>query len=149
MQKITPFLWLNGDIEEAVAHYTSIFPRTKVLSTSRGPTGSWMTATIEIEGQQLILFGGDATYKLSPAASLYVHCETQAEVDRLWARLTEGGSESRCGWLVDRFGLSWQIIPSILPELLGHRDREKARRALNAMMKMNKLDIAALERAAA
>jgi len=149
MQKITPFLWLNGDIEKAVAHYTSIFPNTKVLSTSRGPTGAWMTATIEIEGQQLILFGGDATYKLTPAASLYVHCEMQAEVDRLWARLTEGGSESRCGWLVDRFGLSWQIIPSILPELLGHRDREKAQRALKAMMTMGKLDIAALERAAA
>ena len=149
MQKITPFLWLNGQIREAVAHYTSIFPNTKVLSTSSGPEGSWMTATIEIEGQQLILFGGDATYKLSPAASLYVHCETQAEVDRLWARLTDGGSESRCGWLVDRFGLSWQIIPSILPELLGHPDREKAQRALNAMMQMGKLDIAGLERAAA
>jgi predicted 3-demethylubiquinone-9 3-methyltransferase (glyoxalase superfamily) len=149
MQKITPFLWLNGQVKEAVAHYTSIFPNTKVLGTSSGPQGSWMTATIEIEGQRLILFGGDATYKLSPAASLYVNCETQAEVDRLWARLTDGGSESRCGWLVDRFGLSWQIIPSILPELLGHPDRKKAQRALNAMMQMGKLDIAALERAAA
>lgn len=149
MQKITPFLWLNGQVQEAVAHYTSIFPNTRVLSTSGGPGGTWMTATIEIEGQQLILFGGDATFKLTPAASLYVNCQTQAEVDRLWARLTEGGSESRCGWLVDRFGLSWQIIPSILPELLGHRDREKAQRALEVMMTMGKLDIAALERAAA
>jgi predicted 3-demethylubiquinone-9 3-methyltransferase (glyoxalase superfamily) len=149
MQKITPFLWFNGQIQEAVAHYTSIFPDTKVLSTSPGPAGSLMGATIEIEGQQLILFNGGPTYTLSPAASLYVNCETQAEVDRLWARLTEGGSESSCGWLVDRFGVSWQIIPSILPKLLQHPDREKSQRALNAMLAMRKLDIAALERAAA
>jgi predicted 3-demethylubiquinone-9 3-methyltransferase (glyoxalase superfamily) len=108
-----------------------------------------MSATLEIEGQPLILFNGGPTYTLSPAASLYVHCETQAEVDRLWTQLTDGGSESRCGWLVDRFGLSWQIIPSILPQLLQHPDRQKAQRAMNAMLKMTKIDIAALERAAA
>ena len=149
MQKITPFLWFDGQIQDAVAHYTSVFPNSKVSGTSPGPGGSLMSATLEIEGQQLILFGGGSTYKLSPAASLYVHCETQAEVDRLWARLTDGGSESRCGWLVDRFGLSWQIIPSILPQLLQHPDRQKAQRAMNAMMGMTKIDIAALERAAA
>jgi predicted 3-demethylubiquinone-9 3-methyltransferase (glyoxalase superfamily) len=149
MRKITPFLWYDGQIQDVVAHYSSVFPNTKVLTTSPGPGGSLMSATIEIEGQQLILFGGGPTYKLSPAASLYVHCETQAEVDRLWALLTDGGSESRCGWLVDRFGLSWQIIPSILPQLLQHPDRQKAQRALNAMLGMSKIDIAALERAAA
>jgi predicted 3-demethylubiquinone-9 3-methyltransferase (glyoxalase superfamily) len=108
-----------------------------------------MSATLEIEGQQLIIFNGGSAYTLSPAASLYVNCETQEEVDRLWAKLSEGGSESRCGWLEDRFGLSWQIIPSILPKLLQDPDREKAGKAMNAMLAMAKIDIAALERAAA
>ena len=143
MQKITPFLWYNGHVEEAVALYTSIFPNSRVLNASP------MSATVEIEGQQLILFNGGPHYELSPAASLYVNCETQAEVDRLWARLVDGGAESRCGWLVDRFGLSWQIIPSILPKLLQDPDRAKAKRAIDAMLTMGKIDIAALERAAA
>ncbi len=141
MQKITPFLWYNGQVEDAVALYTSVFPTSKVLSSSP------MTATVEIEGQQLIIFNGGPRYALSPAASLYVNCETQAEVDRLWTQLSEGGSESRCGWLVDRFGLSWQIIPSILPKLLQDPDRAKAKRAMDAMLTMGKIDIAALERA--
>jgi predicted 3-demethylubiquinone-9 3-methyltransferase (glyoxalase superfamily) len=149
MQKITPFLWYNGQVQEAATFYTSVFPNAKVLSTSPGPGGSLMSATLEIEGQQLIIFNGGPTYKLSPAASLYVNCETQEEVDRLWAKLTEGGAESRCGWLEDRFGLSWQIIPSILPKLLQDPDREKAGRAMNSMLTMAKIDIAALERAAA
>ena len=143
MQKITPFLWYNGHVEEAVALYTSVFPNSRVLSSSP------MSATVEIEGQQLIIFNGGPHYALSPAASLYVNCETQAEVDRLWAQLVDGGAESRCGWLVDRFGLSWQIIPSILPKLLQDPDGAKAKRAMDAMLTMSKIDIAALERAAA
>jgi predicted 3-demethylubiquinone-9 3-methyltransferase (glyoxalase superfamily) len=149
MHKITPFLWYNGRLDEAIALYTSVFRNLKVLSTSPGPGGSLMSATLEIEGQQLIIFNGGPAHKLSPAASLFVNCETQEEVDRLWAKLSEGGSESRCGWLEDRFGLSWQIIPSILPKLLQDSDREKAGRAMNAMLAMAKIDIAALERAAA
>jgi predicted 3-demethylubiquinone-9 3-methyltransferase (glyoxalase superfamily) len=149
MHKITPFLWYNGRLDEAITLYTSVFRNSKVLSTSPGPGGSLMSATLEIEGQQLIIFNGGPAHKLSPAASLFVNCETQEEVDRLWAKLSEGGSESRCGWLEDRFGLSWQIIPSILPTLLQDPDREKAGRAMNAMLAMAKIDIAALERAAA
>ncbi len=143
MQKVTPFLWYNGHVEEAVALYTSVFPSSRILSSST------MSATVEIEGQQLILFNGGPHYALTPAASLYVNCETQAEVDRIWAQLVDGGEESRCGWLVDRFGLSWQIIPSILPKLLQDPDRAKAKRAMDAMLTMGKIDIAALETAAA
>lgn len=149
MHKITPFLWYNGQIKEAVALYTSVFPASKVISTSPGPGGALMSATLEIEGQQLILFNGGPSHALTPAASLYVNCESQEEVDRLWAQLVEGGAESRCGWLVDRFGLSWQIIPSVLPKLLQDPDREKSKRAMNAMLGMAKIDIAGLEKAAA
>ena len=148
MRKITPFLWYNGNIKEAVDLYTSVFPATKVIGTAPGPAGSLMSATLEIEGQQVILFDGGPSHQLSPAASLYVNCESQEEVDRLWVQLVDGGAESRCGWLVDRFGLSWQIIPSVLPKLLGDSDRAKATRALNAMLGMSKIDIAGLERAA-
>jgi predicted 3-demethylubiquinone-9 3-methyltransferase (glyoxalase superfamily) len=150
MNRITPFLWYEGKIEEAVSFYRSVFPNSKVHARSKGPDGSLMMATIELEGQQLMLFGGGPHYKLTPAVSLYVNCETQAEVDGLWTKLLAGGGkETQCGWLEDRFGLSWQIIPSILPKLLGDKDREKAGRAMNAMLKMKKIDIAALERAAA
>ena len=148
MRKITPFLWYNGQIKEAVDLYTSVFPNSKVIGTAPGPGGALMSATLEIEGQQVILFNGGPSHPLSPAASRYVNCESQEEVDRLWAQLVEGGAESRCGWLIDRFGLSWQIIPSVLPKLLGDPDREKAKRALNAMLGMAKIDIAGLERAA-
>jgi predicted 3-demethylubiquinone-9 3-methyltransferase (glyoxalase superfamily) len=119
----------------------------RVLSTVPGPNGSLMSATLEIEGQQLIAFDGGPLHGHTPAFSLYVNCETQQEVDELWSKLSDGGAESRCGWLQDRFGLSWQIIPSILPKLLGDGDREKAGRAVNAMLQMSKIDIAALERA--
>ena len=108
-----------------------------------------MGATFELDGQRFIAFAGGPHLKLTPAVSMYVNCESQAEVDQLWARLTAGGSESQCGWLVDRFGLSWQIIPSILPKLLSDPDRAKAQRAMDAMLGMKKIDIAALERAAA
>lgn len=142
MPKITPFLWYNGHVEEAVTHYTAVFPNSRVVNASP------MSATIVIEGQQLIIFNGGPHHALTPAASLYVNCDTQEEVDRLWRQLVEGGAESRCGWLVDKFGLSWQIIPSILPQLLQDKDRAKAKRALDAMLTMAKIDIAALERAA-
>ena len=147
MQKITPFLWYDGTVREALDLYRSVFPRSKVLSTSPGPGGRLMSATFELEGQQFIAFDGGPHLKFTPAVSMYVNCETQAEVDELWAKLGEGGAESQCGWLQDRFGLSWQIIPSILPKLLGDADREKAGRAMQAMLTMRKIDIAALERA--
>ena len=149
MQKMTPFLWYDGNVAEAMELYRAVFPGSKVLNTMPGPNGSLMSATFELDGQRFIAFNGGPHLKLTPAVSIYVTCETQAEVDELWARLTEGGAESQCGWLVDRFGLSWQIIPSILPRLLGDPDREKAGRAMNAMLAMKKIDIAALELAAA
>jgi len=149
VQKMTPFLWYDGNVAEAMELYRSVFPESKVLNTMPGPNGSLMSATFELDGQRFIAFNGGPGLKLTPAVSMYVNCETQAEVDELWAKLTEGGAESQCGWLVDRFGLSWQIIPSILPKLLGDPDREKAGRAMNAMLEMKKIDIAALERAAA
>ena len=147
MNKITPFLWYNGTVEEALKLYRSVFPKSKVLNTSPGPNGKMMSATFELEGQQFIAFDGGPQHAFNPAVSMYVNCESQAEVDELWARLSEGGHEDQCGWLQDRFGLSWQIIPSILPKLLGDADRTKAGRAVNAMLQMKKIDIAALQRA--
>jgi predicted 3-demethylubiquinone-9 3-methyltransferase (glyoxalase superfamily) len=147
MQKITPFLWYDGTVEEAMNLYCSVFPKSKVLNTSRGPDGKMMSATFDLEGQQFIAFNGGPHLKFTPAVSMYVNCESQAEVDQLWEKLSEGGAESQCGWLQDRFSLSWQIIPSILPKLLGDGDRAKAGRAMNAMLQMKKIDIAALERA--
>ena len=149
MQTITPFFWYDGNIAEAMELYGSVFPAGRVVGTMPGPNGTLMSATFELEGQRFIAFNGGPHLQLSPAASMYVNCETQAEVDELWAKLTDGGAESRCGWLVDRFGLSWQIIPSTLPRLLQDPDREKAGRAMNAMLLMKKIDIAELERAAA
>jgi predicted 3-demethylubiquinone-9 3-methyltransferase (glyoxalase superfamily) len=149
MPKMTPFLWFNCDVREAVEFYRSIFPGSRVLNPMPGPNGSLMSATFELDGQRFIAFNGGPDIQLTPAVSMFVNCETQAEVDELWEKLTEGGSESRCGWLVDRFGLSWQIIPTILPKLLGDPDPAKAGRAANAMLAMQKIDIAALERAAA
>lgn len=149
MAKMTPFLWYEGNVAEAMDFYRSVFPESKVVGTMPGPNGTLMGATFELDGQRFIAFAGGPHLKLTPAVSMYINCESQAEVDELWARLTDGGSESQCGWLVDRFGLSWQIVPSILPKLLSDPDREKAGRAMNAMLKMKKIDIAALERAAA
>ena len=149
MRKLTPFLWFDGDVAEVVKFYQSVFPGSKVLDPMPGPNGTLMGATFELDGQRFIAFNGGPQLKLTPAVSIYVNCETQREVDELWAKLTDGGAESQCGWLVDRFGLSWQIIPSILPKLLSDPDREKAGRATNAMLKMKKIDIAELQRAAA
>jgi predicted 3-demethylubiquinone-9 3-methyltransferase (glyoxalase superfamily) len=150
MQKITPFLWFNGRIQEALDLYTSVFPNSRVLNAQRGPDGEVQSATFELAGQQLIAFNGGPGPQFSSAVSLYVNCESQAEVDQLWTKLlSDGGTETGCGWLQDRFGLSWQIIPAILPRLLGDADRDKASRALNAMLKMKKIDVAVLEGAAA
>ena len=148
MRTITPFLWYDGTVEEAISLYRSVFPKSKVLNSSPGPDGKMMSATFELDGQRFIAFNGGPHYQFNPAVSMYVNCETQAEVDELWEKLTAGGGkESQCGWLQDRFGLSWQIIPSTLPKLLGDPDRAKAGRAMNAMLQMKKIDIAALERA--
>lgn len=140
MQKITPFLWYNGNVEEAVAFYTSVFKNSKINNVNS------MSATIELNGQELYLFNGGPMHEFTEAISLFVNCETQDEVNYYWQKLTaDGGKESRCGWLKDKFGLSWQIVPSILTQLLWHEDREKANRAMQAMLKMNKLDIKTLQ----
>jgi predicted 3-demethylubiquinone-9 3-methyltransferase (glyoxalase superfamily) len=141
MQKITPFLWYNGNVEEAVDFYTSIFKSSKVIS--RNPMG----ATVELEGQQLNLFNGGPLFPFTEAISLYVNCETQDEIDYYWNALTKDGKESRCGWLKDKFGLSWQIVPSVLGPLLWDKNKSKADAAMQAMLKMVKLDIKALQEA--
>ena len=154
MQKITPFLWFNNNAGEAIDHYTSIFKNSKTINVRRYgktgpmPEGTVMTGTIELEGQQFMLLNAGPMFSFTPAISLFVNCETQEEVDYYWERLTEGGKESRCGWLEDKFGLSWQIVPSILGKLLGDPDQARADRAMGAMMQMGKLDIAALKTAA-
>jgi predicted 3-demethylubiquinone-9 3-methyltransferase (glyoxalase superfamily) len=139
---ISTFLWFDNAAHEAAELYCQIFPDAKI--TSKNP----MSASFEIANQRYIAFNGGPTYKLSPAVSLFVSCKDQAEVDALWARfLATGGSEHRCGWLVDKFGLSWQIIPTRLLELMSDPDPAKAQRVTQAMLKMVKIDIAALERA--
>jgi predicted 3-demethylubiquinone-9 3-methyltransferase (glyoxalase superfamily) len=154
MPSITPFLWFDTQAEEAMNFYVSIFKNSKVLSVSRygdagpGPKGSVMSATFELDGQKFYALNGGPMFKFTPAISFYVNCETQEEVDELWRKLSEGGRTDQCGWLQDRYGLSWQIIPSILGELLRDPDRQKANRAMQAMLKMTKIDIAALKQAA-
>ncbi len=152
MQKITPFLWFNDNAEEAMNFYTSIFKNSKILSVNRYgegapvPAGTVMTATFQLEGQEFMALNGGPHFKFTEAISLFVNCETQAEVDELWAKLTaDGGEESQCGWLKDKFGLSWQIIPSALGEALGNPDPAKAQRAMQAMLQMKKIDIQKLK----
>jgi predicted 3-demethylubiquinone-9 3-methyltransferase (glyoxalase superfamily) len=148
MQKITPFLWFDNNAGAAVDYYTSIFNDSKVISSSPGPDGKVQTATFELNGQQFIALNGGPEFPFTEAVSFFVSVETQAEVDYYWDKLTaDGGEESQCGWLKDKFGLSWQIVPTVLGQLLGSSDREKAGRALQAMLKMRKLDIAALNAA--
>ena len=146
MQKITPFLWFNENVQQAVEFYVSVFANSRVIDVNRAGVG-WQSATFELEGQTLMAFNGGPTYSFTPAISLFVSCETQPEVDELWEKLSAGGAGHRCGWLKDKFGLSWQIIPKTLGRLLFDRDPEKAQRALQAMLQMEKIDIAALERA--
>lgn len=146
MQQITPFLWFNGNVPAAMKFYCSIFKNSKIISVS-GKGKNVMSATLTLNGQKLILFNGGPHYQLTPAFSLFVCCTTQKEIDYFWRRLTKGGEVSRCGWLKDRFGLSWQIIPDVLSELLGDRDEKKSGRAMQAMLQMRKLDIKALKQA--
>jgi predicted 3-demethylubiquinone-9 3-methyltransferase (glyoxalase superfamily) len=146
MQKITPFLWFNGNAEEAMEFYVSIFKNSKVLSVM-GPKGKAMSVTFQLEGQEFYALNGGPQFSFTPAISLFVSCETQAEVDELWGKLTAGGSEEPCGWLKDKFGLSWQIIPPILGRYLQDKDREKANRVMQAMLQMKKIDIARLKQA--
>lgn len=146
MQKITPFLWYDDKAEEAVKFYVSIFKDSKILRVSRN--GKKVTsATFRINGQKLIAFNGGPHFKFTHAISFFVDCKTQKEVDRLWEKLSKGGKPGRCGWLKDKFGLSWQIIPSILGELLGDEDDEKSGRVMQSMLKMNKIDIKKLKKA--
>ena len=149
MQKISPFLWLNDKAEEAAKFYVSIFKNSRIISTMPGPSGTVMGVDFELEGQNFKALNGGPQFSFTPALSLFVSCENQQEVDELWEKLSAGGQKERCGWLRDRYGLSWQIIPRVLGELLGAKDRAKAGKAMQAMMQMDKIDIEALKRAAA
>jgi predicted 3-demethylubiquinone-9 3-methyltransferase (glyoxalase superfamily) len=154
MLKITPFLWFDDQAEEAAAFYVSVFPNSKITGVSRytdagpGPAGSAMTVQIELDGLPMTLLNGGPVFRPTEAFSLSVSCEDQAEVDRYWAALTEGGEESQCGWLKDRYGFSWQIVPRALTEVIGQPDRAKAKRAMEAMFQMKRLDIVKLREAA-
>ncbi len=154
MQKITPFLWFDNNAEEAVQFYTSIFKDSKILGTSRygdagpGPKGTVMTMKFELNGQEFIALNGGPHFKFTEAISFVVNCETQKEIDEYWAKLTAGGKEVQCGWLKDKYGLSWQIVPTILGQLMQNKDPEKVKSVTQAFMKMVKMDIEALKRAA-
>jgi predicted 3-demethylubiquinone-9 3-methyltransferase (glyoxalase superfamily) len=153
MQKITPFLWFDTQAEEAAKFYASVFPNSKILKTARygeagpGPKGSVMTVEFELDGQRMIALNGGPHFKFTEAISLSVDCRDQKEVDHYWSKLSQGGQESMCGWLKDRYGLSWQVNPAILGELFADPDAKKAKRVMEAMLKMKKIDIAALKRA--
>jgi len=153
MQKITPFLWFDNNAEEAVNHYLSIFKNSKIVTTARygdagpGPKGSVMTIAFQLEGQDFIALNGGPMFKFNEAISLSVDCKTQEEIDELWEKLCDGGQPGQCGWLKDKFGLSWQITPSVLIEMLQDKDAEKLKRVMQAMLQMRKIDIAALRRA--
>lgn len=153
MQKITTFLWFDNQAEEAMNFYVSIFKNSKIVSVSRyqdaGPSGNEtvITGTFQIEGQEFMVLNGGPLFKFTEAISLFVNCETQEEVDYLWEKLTEGGEESQCGWLKDKFGLSWQIIPKSLGEMLGDKDPAKAGRVMQAMLQMRKIDTKILQEA--
>lgn len=153
MQKITTFLWFDNQAEEAANFYCSVFKNSKILSLSHygeagpQPAGSVLTVKFQLEGQEFVALNGGPHFSFTPAISLYVNCESQAEVDELWEKLTAGGEESMCGWLVDKFGLSWQIIPSQLLDYLNGKDPEKSVRATQAMFQMKKIDLAAIEQA--
>jgi predicted 3-demethylubiquinone-9 3-methyltransferase (glyoxalase superfamily) len=153
MQKITPFLWFDGKAEEAMNFYVSVFKNSKVGRVTRygeagpGPKGTVMSATFQLDGQEFFALNGGPQYTFTPAISFFVNCETQQEVDELWEKLSAGGRKDRCGWLQDKYGLSWQIIPSVLGKMLGDKDAEKANRVMQAMLKMDKLDTKRLQEA--
>jgi predicted 3-demethylubiquinone-9 3-methyltransferase (glyoxalase superfamily) len=156
-QKITPFLWFDNQAEEAVNFYTSIFKNSKTGSNTRydeeaakaaeRPKGTVMTASFQLAGQEFVALNGGPQFKFTEAISFAVNCETQEEVDYFWEKLSEGGQEVQCGWLKDKYGLSWQIVPTILSKLLGDKDPEKSKSVMNAMLKMVKLDIKTLQQA--
>jgi predicted 3-demethylubiquinone-9 3-methyltransferase (glyoxalase superfamily) len=157
IQKITPFLWFDSQAEEAAHFYTSIFKNSRIASVARydeegaraagRPKGSVMTVSFELDGQEFTALNGGPLFKFTEAISFVVSCETQEEVDSFWEKLAAGGHEVQCGWLKDRFGLSWQVVPTILPEMLQDKDPEKSKRVMAAMLTMKKLDIAALRKA--
>ena len=153
MQKITPFLWFDNQAEGAVQLYTSLFKNSKIVSMSRYgegsplPPGTVMSVTFQLDGQEFMALNGGPYFSFTPAISLFVNCETQQEVDALWEKLSEGGEIQQCGWLKDKYGISWQIVPTILGELMQDKDPAKAARVTEAMLKMVKLDIAELKRA--
>lgn len=153
MQKITPFLWFNDQAEQAARFYTSIFKNSKLGSISRygegspGQPGKVMSATFQLAGQEFMALNGGPEFTFSPAISFFVNCETQEEVDEYWERLSEGGEKQNCGWLKDKFGVSWQIVPTVLGKLLGDKDAQKSQRVMQAMLKMYKIDIKELQMA--
>jgi predicted 3-demethylubiquinone-9 3-methyltransferase (glyoxalase superfamily) len=153
MQKITPFLWFDNQAEQAAKFYVSVFPSSKIVSVSRygdagpGPKGTVMTVEFELQGQRFIALNGGPQFKFTEAISFSVDCKTQQEVDRYWEKLSDGGEEGPCGWLKDRYGLSWQINPTVLGKMLSDPDPVKAKHAMEAMLKMKKIDIKGLERA--
>lgn len=153
MQKIVPFLWFNDNAEEAMSFYTSIFKNSKVVSVARygdagpGPKGSVMTAAFQLEGQEFVALNGGPQFTFTEAISFLVNCETQEEVDDLWEKLSAGGEESQCGWLKDKFGLSWQIVPTILGKLMQDQDPKKSARVMQAMLQMKKINIKKLKEA--
>jgi len=153
MQKITPFLWFDGKAEEAANFYVSIFKNSKIGTVNRygehgpGLKGTVMIATFQIDGQDFIALNGGPQFKFSAAISFVVNCETQEEVDNFWEKLSAGGEKRQCGWLQDKFGISWQIVPTALPKLMSDPNREKAGRVMQAMMQMTKIDIKLLEKA--
>lgn len=153
MQKITPFLWFDTQAEEAARFYVSVFPDSRILKTVRygevgpGPAGSVMTVMFELGGMQFTALNGGPHFRFTEAISLVIHCRSQAEVDNFWDKLGAGGSTNHCGWLKDKYGLSWQVVPAALPVLLSDPDPVKSQRVMRAMLKMDKLDIAALEHA--
>jgi predicted 3-demethylubiquinone-9 3-methyltransferase (glyoxalase superfamily) len=150
--RIKPFLWFDAQAEEAAAFYVSVFPGSRIVNVSRygdagpGPKGSAMTVSFELDGREFIALNGGPQFRFTEAVSFSVNCKTQEEVDHFWSRLSEGGQEGRCGWLKDRYGLSWQVIPDALGQLLGDPDPAKSRRVMEAMLTMKKLDVAELRR---
>jgi predicted 3-demethylubiquinone-9 3-methyltransferase (glyoxalase superfamily) len=154
MQKITPCLWFDTEGEDAAKFYTSVFPNSKIVDVARygsagpRPEGTVMTVSFELDGQQFVALNGGPEFTFNEAISFQVDCKSQDEVDTFWSTLSEGGEEGPCGWLKDRYGVSWQIVPTVLPELLSDPDQEKAQRVMRAMLNMKKIEIDALDRAA-
>jgi predicted 3-demethylubiquinone-9 3-methyltransferase (glyoxalase superfamily) len=153
MQKITPFLWFDNQAEEAVNFYTSIFKNSKVGKVSRygdagpGPKGAVLTASFVLDGQEFIALNGGPKYKFTPAISFVVPCETQQDIDHYWSKLSAGGRTDQCGWLADKFGVSWQVVPTLLGQLMSDKDSQKSERVMKALLQMTKLDIDALKSA--